>query len=78
MLAWLQRIFTRHLPDPVEPDHGSMTRAERAVEISDSQIVEAQTYYDVAHLRGARISRSLSRNHLAPSFEAAYRRAPHA
>lgn len=68
------RWLARHLPDLPEVDSENIQEARKAQKKSAEDLVSAVMYRRDVGTEVANIQRVLLRNHLAPSFEAAYRR----
>lgn len=68
--------FSRHLPKPPEVDEENIALARRAEEKSGADLGSALEYRRQARKEARQLGAAVSRNHLAPSFEAALRRSP--
>lgn len=70
MRGWL----ARHLPKLPEVDEDNISLARQAVEKSTADRGSAVEYRRMARKEASQLGAATSRNHLVPSFEAAFRR----
>ena len=70
----MSRWFTRHLPELPDVDEENLKAARKARKKSTEDLVTAVLYRQAVQDEVDSTRQVVLRNHLAPSFEAVYRR----